>query len=173
MVFILHRAIPVTSVAEWAPKDGNLFHRRYNPAIKNKRSDTPKGCWMHHAFGVSERKVLPVSARQRLAARRCKPMPRMEPMLCMGARAWNLCCAWAQESRASLKKVQSIVYWILLTISVSLSAFSPKSSSPPRPSATMLKHISPTVQMLFDASPSLLPKQVTSIPLTSCVQVLA
>ena len=36
--FILHRAIPVTSVVGYARKKGNSLHRGYNPAMKNKRS---------------------------------------------------------------------------------------------------------------------------------------
>ena len=30
---------------------GNSLHRGYNPAMKNKRSDTPKVCWMQHGSG--------------------------------------------------------------------------------------------------------------------------
>ena len=33
--FILHRAIPVTSVVGYARKKGNSLHRGYNPAMKN------------------------------------------------------------------------------------------------------------------------------------------
>ena len=36
-LFILHRAIPVTSVVGYARKKGNSLHRGYNPAMKNKR----------------------------------------------------------------------------------------------------------------------------------------
>ena len=32
--FILHRAIPVTSVVGYARKKGNSLHRGYNPAMK-------------------------------------------------------------------------------------------------------------------------------------------
>ena len=34
----------VTSVVGYAHKKGNLLHRGYNPAMKNKRSDTPEVC---------------------------------------------------------------------------------------------------------------------------------
>ena len=30
----------------YARKKGNSLHLGYNPAMKNKRSDTPKVCWM-------------------------------------------------------------------------------------------------------------------------------
>ena len=52
--FILHRAIPVTSVVGYARKKGNSLHRGYNPAMKNKRSDTPKVCWMQHGCGAED-----------------------------------------------------------------------------------------------------------------------
>ena len=37
--FILHRAIPVTSVVGYARKKGNSLHRGYNPAMKNGSED--------------------------------------------------------------------------------------------------------------------------------------
>ena len=37
-IFILHRAIPVTSAVGYARKKGNSLHCGYNPAMKNKRS---------------------------------------------------------------------------------------------------------------------------------------
>ena len=52
--FILHRAIPVTSVVGYARKKGNSLHRGYNPAMKNKRSDTPKVCWMQHGCDAED-----------------------------------------------------------------------------------------------------------------------
>ena len=53
-MFILHRAIPVTSVVGYACKKGNSLHRGYNPAMKNNRSDTPKVCWMQHGCGTED-----------------------------------------------------------------------------------------------------------------------
>ena len=70
--FILHRAIPVTSVVGYARKKGNSLHRGYNPAMKNKRSDTPKVCWMPTRV---VRKMMPLRASR-----------RRDPMLRMGAR---------------------------------------------------------------------------------------
>ena len=49
--FILHRAIPVTSVVGYARKKRNLLHRGYNPLMKHKRSDKPEVCWMQHVSG--------------------------------------------------------------------------------------------------------------------------
>ena len=51
----LHRVIPVSSDMGYTRKKGNSLHRGYNPAMKNKRSDIPKVCWMHRACGAEEK----------------------------------------------------------------------------------------------------------------------
>ena len=66
--FILHRAIPVTSVVGNARKKGTNLHCGYNPAMKNKRSDTPKVCWMHHACGTEDI-FYPCKTKNRKSAR--------------------------------------------------------------------------------------------------------
>ena len=43
-LFILHRVIPMSSDMGYRCKKGTSLHRGYNPAMKNKRSDTPEVC---------------------------------------------------------------------------------------------------------------------------------
>ena len=43
----------VTSVVGYARKKRNLLYRGYNPAMKNKRSDKPKVCWMQLGSGIT------------------------------------------------------------------------------------------------------------------------
>ena len=49
--FFLRRVIPVSSDMGYTRKKGNSLYRGYNPAMKNKRSYTPKVCWMQHGSG--------------------------------------------------------------------------------------------------------------------------
>ena len=41
----------VSSDMGYAHKKRNLLHRGYNPVMKNKHSDKPKGCWMQLGSG--------------------------------------------------------------------------------------------------------------------------
>ncbi|MDO4417459.1 MAG: hypothetical protein Q4C02_04160, partial [Eubacteriales bacterium] len=53
--FILHRAIPVTSVVGYARKKGNSLHRGYNPAMKNKRSVIDPSA--HLLIGIGKKRI--------------------------------------------------------------------------------------------------------------------